>query len=431
VPGLRRNPGGYLPLVPAGRADIPAVPLVRTDQGEPTVSDRYELRSVLGSGGMGTVWEAWDRRLGRTVALKVLRDDLPPSSAARLEREARAAARIRDQRVVTVLDLDRTRDGTPYLVLECHEGRTLADELREAGGALPADRLDRLVDDLLGALAAAHECGVLHRDVKPANVLSGRDGYRVTDFGLASLDDDQTTETDLMGTLVYVAPERLEGARGSTRSDVFSAAVVLYEAASGVQPFRADDPAESISRLRNGDAPRLPEHLPLALRTALHCSLQPDPEDRPADAGELLALIRGGPAEGADPTVVLDSTAVLPAAGADDPTEDVFAARTRAVAAAEVPVEPPAEAPVEAPAARPPATPRRSVGEVLEPLARLARRHPEVAAVLAAGIAILFVLLLADAATGDGDDEPTPPPTALEADASLDDVLDRLGEIGG
>jgi serine/threonine protein kinase len=114
--GLPDDHDGYLLRVPPPR-DLPAVPLVRTDLAEPTLSDRYELRSVLGSGGMGTVWEAWDLRLGRTVALKILRDDLPPSAADRLEREARAAARVRDSRVVTVLDLDRTPDGNPYLVL--------------------------------------------------------------------------------------------------------------------------------------------------------------------------------------------------------------------------------------------------------------------------------------------------------------------------
>jgi len=410
------------------------------------VSDRYELRSVLGSGGMGTVWEAWDRRLGRPVALKVLRDHLPPSAAARLEREARAAARITDPRVVTVLDLERTPDGTPYLVLERHEGGTLADELR--GGALPPDRLDRLVDDLLGALSAAHACGVLHRDVKPANVLASPGGFRVTDFGLASLDDDQTIDADLLGTLVYVAPERLDGARGSTRSDVFSAAVVLYEAATGVQPFRGDDAAASAARLRRGEAAPLPHHLPAGFRSAITRALSPDPERRPADAAELLAAIRT-PAPPADLTVPLDATALLPALGREPaaPTAgEPTAAASVFVPAAEAEPAPagvpsPAAAPtpasgvpaVPAPAPRPvrrrePAPPLRAR---LVPAVRLARRRPEIA-VAVVGALLLLLLLLAEAVAPDGGDAPAPAAEqpAVTQPADLDGVLDRIEELG-
>ncbi len=419
-----------------GGADFPAVPLVRTDLAEPTVADRYELRSVLGSGGMGTVWEAYDIRLGRTVALKVLRDDLPPSATMQLEREARAAARITDPRVVTVLDLARTADGNPYLVLEYHEGRTLADELRE--GPLPPDRLERLVDDLLGALAAAHRCGVLHRDVKPANVLSGHDGFRVTDFGLASLDDDQSTETDIMGTLVYVAPERLDGARGSTCSDVFSAAVVIHEAATGVQPFRRGQPVESIAALRTADAPPLPDSVPERLRAVLEQALSPDPAARPEDANAVLAAIRSGAPLAADPTVRLDATSVLPgvapvrpdvtppdvtppdAARADTAQHDTaqpdLAERTVAVPAAAVPV---ADAPAD-PGPGP-----------LEGVRRFLDRHgrrPEVIIGLVAAILLLLLLLTVSL---DGGDDPDPAVDAGSvAPASLDDTLDRIEELG-
>jgi len=430
------------------------VPLVRTDGGEPTVSDRYELRSVLGSGGMGTVWEAYDRRLGRTVALKVLRDDLPPGAAARLEREARAAARIADSRVVTVLDLDHTSDGTPYLVLERHDGSTLADELR-SGGALVPDRLDRLVDDLLGALAAAHDCGVLHRDVKPANVLAGPAGYRVTDFGLASLDDDQTTETDLMGTLVYVAPERLDGARGSTRSDVFSAAVVLYEAACGVQPFRGDDYVDSVAKLRRGDAAPLPDHLPMPFRVAIHRALAPDPDERPADARELLAAIRAAD-PGPDPTIPLDATTILPrpaeraaealdpAPTVDEPVPDATPEPSPSRVVVPSPTvfsDRPTVEPEPTPAPPAPARPanaervhRPSVVERLAPAVEAARRRPEV--VIGALAALILVALLLTAALasggdGDGDGDPaTADAPEAEQPASLDGVLERIEELG-
>jgi serine/threonine protein kinase len=419
---------GYLPQVTPGGADFPAVPLVRTDLAEPTVADRYELRAVLGSGGMGTVWEAYDIRLGRTVALKVLRDDLPPSAALQLEREARAAARILDPRVVTVLDLARTADGNPYLVMEFHRGHTLADELRD--GPLPPERLDRLVEDLLGALGAAHRAGVLHRDVKPGNVLAGDDGFRVTDFGLASLDDDQSTETDIMGTLVYVAPERLDGARGSTRSDVFSAAVVIHEAATGVQPFRRGQPVESIAALRTGDAPPLPDTIPERLRAVLLQAMSPGPEDRPADAAAMLEAIRSDPGAPlpADPTVRLDATSVLPPVPATEQTVPVPAVEPDAAA------DPSRERTITVPAPAAPITghepaPDQGAGR-LDGLRRLLGqrgRRPEI--VFGAVAACLLVLLLLAVALDRGDDAGTGAPSA-GAPASLDDTLDRIEELG-
>ena len=448
---------GIFPRVTAGRADFPAVPLVRTDLAEPTVADRYELRSVLGSGGMGTVWEAYDIRLGRTVALKVLRDDLPPSAAMQLEREARAAARITDPRVVTVLDLARTADGNPYMVLECHDGHTLADELRD--GPLAPERLEQLVDDLLGALGAAHRAGVLHRDVKPANVLASDGGFRVTDFGLASLDDDQSTETDIMGTLVYVAPERLDGARGSTRSDVFSAAVVIHEAATGVQPFRREQAVESIAALRTGDAPPLPDHVPAGLREVLGLALSPDPESRPEDATAMLAAIRAEVAPvplGPDPTVRLDATSVLPAAAApgappaapvvdDVPVEPAQERTVTVPTADDVPSDPGRERTVTVPAPSD-ATSEEPAWEALLPaparadagpgplhdarrfLARHGRRPEIVIGVVAA--LLLLLLLLAVALDGGADPDPAPADATQDAPATLDDTLDRIAELG-
>lgn len=439
--GLPAPALGYLAQVTPGRADFPAVPLVRTDLAEPTVADRYELRSVLGSGGMGTVWEAYDIRLGRTVALKVLRDDLPPSAALQLEREARAAARIVDPRVVTVLDLARTADGAPYLVLECHEGHTLADELRD--GPLAPERLDRLVEDLLGALGAAHSCGVLHRDVKPANVLAGDDGFRVTDFGLASLDDDQTTETDIMGTLVYVAPERLDGARGSTRSDVFSAAVVIHEAATGQQPFRRPQAVESIAALRTGDAPDLPDTLPEGLRRTLRRALSPDPADRPEDAAAMLHDIRAGVVgdapPGPDPTIRLDATAVLPPVPATTRSVDVPAvddvplppASERTVA---LPDDPGLERTVDVPAhelhrASEPEPVRRRPVPTRDALSRHARRPEIVIGAVAATLLLILILVVALGRAGDSGATAVDTPAA-DAPASLDETLDRIEELG-
>lgn len=420
------------------RDDIPAVPLVRTDSTEPVVAGRYELVSVLGSGGMGTVWQARDRRLDRTVALKVMRDDLPPGTAQQLELEARAAARIADHRVVTVLDLDRTSDGRPFLVLECHDGDTLASLLRD--GPLDEDGFADLADDLLGALAAAHGCGVLHRDIKPANVLVGPEGFRVTDFGLASLDGDTSTETDLMGTLVYVAPERLDGARGTPRSDVFSAAAVLYEAATGVQPFRAPGAADSIARLRSGDYREAPSHLSGPARQVLDDALSPDPADRPVDAAAfrdaLLATLDADSTQ--DRTEVIDATGILPL----DTT--VPSDRPLQPRRARVPAPTPG-ASVFAPAG--PVTEPAATGawtgeagartvEVVASAAATLRRRPDVV-IIAVAVTLLIALFAVTGLASDTPSPQAPPQDAAPADGpgsgpdgSLASTLDRIEELG-
>ena len=268
------------------------------------IRDRYQLQSLLGHGGMGMVWSAHDRRLDRTVALKLLRPDVPESTAAQMEREARAAARVDDPRIVNVLDLDHMEDGRPFLVLELHDGWTLSDELQS--GALEPDRFQLLTEDLLGGLAAAHECGVLHRDVKPANVLAEVGGYRITDFGLASIGTNQQTEPSLMGTLSYIAPERLHGTPGTYTADVFSAAVVLYEAAAGHKPFLADTPADAIMAVRARRIAPLPDHVPSALRDTILLALDPDPAHRPPDAQRMLAATRvDGHVDSHDRTLIL------------------------------------------------------------------------------------------------------------------------------
>ena len=385
------------------------------------LADRFELRDVLGRGGMATVWSAHDRRLDRMVAVKVLRDDLSDEHTHRIEREARAAARITDPRVVTVLDLDHDADGTPFLVMEALDGRTLADELQD--GPLPLVRAQRLAADLLGALAAAHECGVLHRDVKPSNVLADGDGYRVTDFGIASLDDD-ATDGDLMGTLVYVAPERFEGAPASPRTDVFSAAAVVYEALAGRQPFRHGDAAESLERMRTGRFDPLPDTVPAAVARAVTMGLDPDPGRRPADAGSFSRLIAGDPlpstepVEIADPTERLDRTEVIagpaqsaPAPAPDGPPTSVLQNRV---------------APQQEPA-RPGLLDRlRDDSRARQVSERL--RTPQ-AFFIALGVLLLLVLLFA-ASTGGGDGGAAPlDPTGTPAE-QLDQQLDRIEEIG-
>jgi eukaryotic-like serine/threonine-protein kinase len=232
----------------------------------PTLAGRYELGSLLGHGGMGTVRDATDRRLGRRVAVKILRADLAeqPRARRRFETEAHAAARLAHPNVVTVFDSGED-EGIPFLVMERLPGRTLADEL--AAGPLSLERGREVTLEVLSALAAAHDAGIIHRDIKPGNVLLTEAGHvKVSDFGIAkTVDDlDQTQTAELVATPGYLAPERLAGEPASQRSDLYSVGVLLYEALGGRRPFERDTPLAMMLAIERGEA------LPLSsLRPAL------------------------------------------------------------------------------------------------------------------------------------------------------------------
>ncbi len=364
------------------------------------LAGRFELGAVLGRGGMATVWSAHDTRLGRTVAVKILHDRLSTEDASRIEREARAAARIADARVVTVLDLDHTDDGTPFLVFEALSGRTLADELRE-GGALATPRAERLADDLMGALGAAHDCGVLHRDIKPSNVLVDGAGFRITDFGIASVDDETATRGDLIGTLGYLAPERFDGAPATPQSDVFAAAVVLYEAVTGHQPFRAPTATETIERLRDGRYEPLPDTTPPRLRATITAGLAVDPGRRPLDARAVAA-----------------GTAAV-----DMPTVPIGADRTERLDVTEhlAPLAPPETE--DGPDLRGHLASLREHPTVVEAVGRATRPQT-----IFVGLSVLLLVLVLFAATRDGDDATVPP--AVDPTQQLDQNLDRIEELG-
>ncbi|HSH60803.1 MAG TPA: protein kinase, partial [Acidimicrobiales bacterium] len=204
------------------------------------IADRYELGTVLGRGGMGEVRDGLDRRLGRPVAVKLLRRDLAadPELRRRFEGEARAAARLAHPNVVAVHDTGE-QEGVPYIVMERLAGRTVADEIAE--GPLEPARVQRLGREVLAALDVAHRAGTVHRDIKPANLLlTPESSVKVADFGIAkaaeALPSDVTASGQVIGTPAYLAPERLEGAPATARSDLYSLAVVLYEALSGTKP---------------------------------------------------------------------------------------------------------------------------------------------------------------------------------------------------
>jgi protein kinase-like protein len=223
-----------------------------TEMGE-LIAERYELGPLLGRGGMADVHAGTDRRLRREVAIKLLRSEMAARADVRrrFEAEALAAARLTHPNAVAVFDTGE-HDGTPYIVMERLPGETLAD--RMAAGPVEPEWLVRVAVDVLGALGAAHAAGIVHRDVKPANILLTSDGgAKIADFGIAkSLDTATTSAGHLIGTPAYIAPERLDGGPASPMSDLYSLGVVLYEGLAGGKPFTGDAPLAVAHAIQRG-----------------------------------------------------------------------------------------------------------------------------------------------------------------------------------
>jgi hypothetical protein len=245
------------------------------------VAGRYRLGTRLGSGGFGTVYAAHDERLDRHVALKLIPAHGP--APERAQREALAAARLHHPGIVAVYDAGDDRDGR-YLVSELVRGRTL--DVLERDGVLSDRDVLRVGLALAEALGHAHERGVIHRDVKPQNVIVPDEGHaaKLTDFGVAHLAGDEplTRTGDVVGTLAYMAPEQAAGERVDERADLYALALVLYEALAGANPVRGPTPAAT-ARLVGTVLPALRSRrrdLPPELCAALDRALAPDPEAR-------------------------------------------------------------------------------------------------------------------------------------------------------
>jgi serine/threonine protein kinase len=282
------------------------------------VADRYELKSEIGHGGMATVYRAWDRRLGRDVAIKLLAPALAadPVVRRRFEAEANVAACVSHPNVVTIFDTNE-RDGHPFIAMECLSGETLAREL--SVGPLPAERVRRVALDVLGGLGAAHAFGVIHRDIKPSNLLIGDDGkIKIADFGIAKSVDsaDHTATGNVMGSVAYIAPERLRGQSATVESDLYSLGVVLYECVAGAKPFSGDAPA-TVAHAIATTSPRpirtVRADVDDDLATVIDRALAKHPGERYASAAEMAAALLVGP----DP----DRTVIATVAGRlDEPT---------------------------------------------------------------------------------------------------------------
>ena len=227
---------------------------------------KYEIQEELGRGGMATVYRAHDARLGRDIALKVIHPHLrdSPEVVQRFAVEARIVAKLRHPNIVEVYDVSDPKDQEQYLVVECVRGVTLRQLLRERG-ALPAEVAAAIGLEVINALAHAHSLGVIHRDVKPENVLiangdppsskSSSAEIKLTDFGIAKLLDAQgvTSTGQVLGSPAHMSPEQIEGADVTPRSDIFGLGVLLYESMVGHLPFEGNNPAQVLRRVLDGD----------------------------------------------------------------------------------------------------------------------------------------------------------------------------------
>ncbi|GAA4193293.1 hypothetical protein GCM10022252_36000 [Streptosporangium oxazolinicum] len=261
----------------------------------PVLAGRYRAVAKLGAGGMGVVWRARDELLHREVAIKEVRLDPNLPEAQRVEarertlREARAAARLGHPSIVAVHDVV-AQDGRPWIVMDLVKGRSL-EQAVQAEGPLPPRRVAVIGLAVLDALALAHSRGIVHRDVKPANImLAGDGGVLLTDFGIATLEGDvQLTSPDaLIGSPGYMAPERLRGADDGPATDLWALAATLYTAVEGRSPFRRETSAATIGAILTQEAP--PPRRAGDLAPVLMAALVKDPRLRPGESGLRAAL---------------------------------------------------------------------------------------------------------------------------------------------
>ena len=262
----------------------------------------YELADLVGRGAMGEVWRARDLRLGRDVALKVLHAEGGAEALAAIEREARVASSLSHPNLVTVFEVD-TESVPPFLAMELVDGRPLAELAAE--GPLPLAKALEIAAQIAEGLAAAHESGLVHRDLKPGNVMLTRSGTaKILDFGLARRsrpvlaspsdrtlpDQERTSPGSLVGTAPYMSPEQAAGRTADFRSDQFALGVVLYELLSGVRAFRRETPVETLAAVLRDEPeplPPLPAPIDASVRALVRRCLAKQPDERYAATRDL------------------------------------------------------------------------------------------------------------------------------------------------
>ncbi|WP_409329282.1 serine/threonine-protein kinase [Trujillonella humicola] len=362
------------------------------------IAGRYELRSLLATGGMGQVWRAHDTLLGRDVALKLLRSEYTgdPSFLARFRAEARHTAVLSHPNIATLFDYGEVPagPGSPehlaYLVMELVEGESLSQALAREGRLDPARTADVLRQTAAG-LGAAHAMGVVHRDVKPGNVLLARNGtVKLTDFGIASsaASVPLTGTGQIIGTAHYISPEQAQGAPASPASDVYALGLVGYEMLAGRRAFDAENSVQVVLKQINELPPPLPPDVPAALRGLVERALAKDPDRRWPDGTAFRDAVDALPSSPDRAAGDRAATTVLPPRPAGSAPQDTRV--LPAVGPAAGTAGPRAGTAVAAGAGRRPRRPRRS-------------RKGLIAALVALPLlAVLAVVLVASLAGGGG-----------------------------
>ncbi|MGO4783601.1 protein kinase domain-containing protein [Cryobacterium sp. W22_MBD10_FK3] len=319
-----------------------------------TFGGRYELQSRIAIGGMGEVWQSVDLVIGRTVAIKILKDEYlgDPGFLERFRAEARHAALVNHEGIANVFDYGE-EDGSAFLVMELVPGEALSTIL-EREHTLPADKVLDIVAQTAAALHAAHAAGLVHRDIKPGNLLITPEGrVKITDFGIARIADQVplTATGQVMGTVQYLSPEQASGRSASPTTDIYSLGIVAYESLAGRRPFTGESQVAIAMAQINEQPPDLPDTVSEPVRNLVISCLAKNPAERPASAAHLaraaIALRRGDVAAAAAsvPAVMTGltptaATMLMPGAGSDDATQLMPAAAggtqpgTRAEAAA-------------------------------------------------------------------------------------------------
>src|SRR5690554_2790246 len=278
-----------------------------------TFGGRYQLSSRVAIGGMGEVWQATDLVIGRTVAIKILKDEYmgDPGFLERFRAEARHAALVNHEGIANVFDYGE-EEGSAYLVMELVPGEALSAIL-ERERVLATDRVLDFVAQTASALHAAHSAGLVHRDIKPGNLLITPDGHvKITDFGIARIADQVplTATGQVMGTVQYLSPEQASGHPASPGTDIYSLGIVAYEALAGRRPFTGESQVAIAMAQINDQAPELPSTVSEPVRNLVYSCISKSPAERPASAAHLAraaqALRRGD---------VAGASAAVPAVG--------------------------------------------------------------------------------------------------------------------